>query len=104
MIYKDNWPKNRLAMNKHLDDILSRYNFVYILNLLSQQDKPDEARLGNALNDLLNERRDNRLNIYNFDFHSRLGGNNFGDIDEVLGMLEPELMNPDKQRFFIHSR
>ena len=93
-----------MAMNKHMDDILSTYKFVFLLNLLSQRDKPDEARLHDALNDLLNERGDNRLNIYNFDFHQRLGGNNFGDIDEFLGMLEPELMNPDRQRFFIHSR
>ena len=52
-----------------MDDILSTYKFVFLLNLLSQRDKPDEARLHDALNDLLNERGDNRLNIYNFDFH-----------------------------------
>ena len=102
--FKDNWQKNRLAMNKHWDEILDKYHYVYVLNLLSQQEKPDEARLGSVMNDLINERRDNRLNIYNFDFHARLKGDNYGDIEEIMGMLEPELMNGDKQRFFIQSR
>ena len=42
-----------LAFNKHFDELIKRYGRVYVLNLLSQVDKQDEARLGNAMFDLL---------------------------------------------------
>ena len=69
-----------MALNKHADDLVERYGNIYILDLLSQVDKQEEARLGSTFDDLLSERNDARLQIYHFDFHDRTRGDNFDSI------------------------
>ena len=44
--------------------------------------------------DLVEERNDSRLQIYNFDFHERCAGDNFDSIEELLNTIGKELMNP----------
>jgi len=40
-------------LNKHFNALVARYGRVLVLNLLSQGEKAEEARLGNAMFDLL---------------------------------------------------
>lgn len=66
---------------------MSRYGRVYVINLLSQQ-KIEEDRLSQTLNNLLEQRQkqmneqgvDPKLGYYNFDFHDRLAGDNYQEI------------------------
>ena len=39
VIFKDDKLKNKIAFNRHVDDMIAKYKRVKFLNLLSQQDK-----------------------------------------------------------------
>jgi len=100
--FKDNRAKNKMAFNKHFDELIGRYGRVFVLNLLSQADKPDEARLGNAMFDLLQERQDEKLQSHSYDFHAKVTGGNFEDILRLMSELQGEIMSA-RYRFFIHG-
>ena len=92
--------QNNLAFNKHFDDLIHRYNRVYVLNLLSQS-KLDEEKLSQTMNNLLEMRNDKNISSYNYDFHRELGNDNYDNISGLLNIIRPNL---DTDHLFIHNR
>ena len=92
--FKDSIQKNKLAFDAHFDQLLKSYNRVYVLNLLSGQDKLDEVKLAKVMLNLLEERNDPNIGFYSFDFHERLqGGSNYDMISGLMNVLRPVIMD-----------
>ena len=101
--FKDSKSKNKLAFDTHFDELLRKYSRVYVLNLLSGQDKQDEVKISQAMLNLLEERNDPNIGFYSFDFHDRIQGGNYAEIGGLMNVLRPVIMDKN-QRFFIHVR
>ena len=86
----------------HFDELSRKYNRVYVLNLLSQS-KLDEDKLSQVLINTIDGRDDRNIQLYNYDFHRELAGDNFGLISGLMNILRPHLIS-ENYRMFIRSR
>ena len=91
---------NILAFRNHFDSLLRTYNRVYVLNLLSQS-KMEEQKLSTTLIDQLDQRNDQNISYYCYDFHRELAGDNFDQISGLMNIISRPMLS-DKYHMFIH--